>query len=715
MRSRQSLNGWWDYRIGEGEWTKKKVPYSAHPVGRSECKTTFAVDTFERAFLVLEGITYSATVILNGKRLGDMLPYCEYRYEVTNILREKNELTVILEDISPEFGPSEGWENYGGIIRGVYLEYVGKNYIEDVWWSTTFEDNYTTAHCRVEIKADTDSICVRLVNKRGECVGKANGYGVIEFDVLNPDMWSPDSPTLYTLEVAAGDDIVTEKVGFKDFGKKGRRFTLNGSELFLLGINRHDLWGDHGHTLTEEEMQQDMRMIKAIGINYVRLVHYPHNRRILEIADEIGLLVSEEPGLWWSNMSNQKICEGALEVLRRTILRDRNHISVAFWLSFNECIFTMEYLLDSVRISRETDPYHMVSGANCMSVEMTKENYPKSGFDFYTMHPYSMEPDRLIESAEKLNELPLLLTEWGGWRVHDNPRSFKWFTDLILQYSRNPEDKPVLAGAAYWCWADMYEFSRGENGCSDGLLKEGLVDAWRNPTPNLDLYTNIFRKLRLPEERKECGMNVIPVISKGPFREIDITNLCSSKESWEKMIEKSRIHDPRFYREQKGKRRMDNGPVLCEEIRSIGQLPVKLLETPYVVNKELIIPINEECRELHLVGNVSMPKGWPINGEYGELAAKYVVTYTDGTETVFPMRNGFEITTATAQYGPSRINPVSAKCPRVLYWHYDFDWEHYIANHCILPIDGKKKVLSLKLQDAGNDYDVLFYGITIAL
>lgn len=115
-------------------------------------------------------------------------------------------------------------------------------------------------------------------------------------------------------------------------------------------------------------MRSDMLLIKSAGVNYVRLVHYPHDPKILDLADELGLMVSEEPGLWWSDMKNQEICAGSLEVLRRTVLRDRNHVSVAFWLSFNECIFTPEYLMDSVRVCRENDSAHMVSGANCMDI-----------------------------------------------------------------------------------------------------------------------------------------------------------------------------------------------------------------------------------------------------------------------------------------------------------------------------------------------------------
>ena len=713
MRTRQSLNGWWDYRIGEGRWTKIRVPCSVRPVGRSEYALDFKAAPHRRAFLVLEGITYAAEVTLNGKKLGDMLPYCEYRFEITDILTEENHLSVLIEDIAPVFGPSEGWENYGGIIRGVYLEYTGESFIEDVVWSTTFEENYAAAHCRVEVAADASPVTVRLLDPCGRCVGSAEGEGVLTFDVDAPALWSPDSPALYTLEVAAGDDVRTEKVGFKDFTVSKKRFLLNGQPLFLLGVDRHDLWGDQGHTLTEEQMQRDMRMIKETGVNYVRLVHYPHSRRILEIADEIGLLVSEEPGLWWSDMNNPALCDGALEVMRRTVLRDRNHISIAFWLSFNECIFTMEYLKDSVRVCREADPYHMVSGANCMSNEMTKENYPKCGFDFYTMHPYAATPDRMTESAKVLDDMPLLLTEWGGWYMHDNPLNFRWFINTIVDYWNHSDDRPVIAGATYWCWSEIYEFSRGGNACQDGFLKEGLVDAWRNPTPDLDVFTSAFRRLRMPPEPKECAMTVLPIHPAGACKAVDVSALCDPMPAWDKMIAASREHDPRFHYKFKGTRRMDNGPKLCEEIRSVGTLPAALSVTPYVIDGELTIPVNAAASALHIIGNVSMPKGWPTHGSCGEVAAEYIVTYTDGTTEVHPMRNGLEITTATAQYGPSRINPVAANCPRALYWHYDFDWEHYIANHCVLPTDPAKTVASLTLRDAGNGYHVLFYGLTV--
>ena len=153
--------------------------------------------------------------------------------------------------------------------------------------------------------------------------------------VNDVNLWSPDSPNLYVLKVTLlnGEkelDVYTCKVGFREFICDKHRFLLNGEHLFIKGVCKHEMFGDSGHCPSLEQMRYDLQMIKDTGCNFVRLVHYPHNKKVLEIADEIGLMVSEEPGLWWSDTSDPEVSNGSLEVLRRTILRDRNHPSVVF-------------------------------------------------------------------------------------------------------------------------------------------------------------------------------------------------------------------------------------------------------------------------------------------------------------------------------------------------------------------------------------------------
>ncbi len=751
----------------------------------------------ERAFLVFEGITYAASVVLNGKPLGEMLPYSEYRFEITDCLLEKeNLLTVSIRDLDVVFGPSEGWENYSGIIRDVYIEYTSDSYLRDIIWNGALSDGYSRGRCEIEALVDTKRkdagaknmdtaaentdtgakgtdvgvkdtdtgakdtdpvVRAVLEDRRGRIVGEGTrqGSGRIEFEIEGPELWSPDTPCLYTLRcILLQDgkevDCLSQKVGFKDFRVQGKRFYLNGEPLFLLGVNRHDLYGDRGHTLTEEEMRKDMQMIKESGVNFVRLVHYPHNKRIIALADELGLLVSEEPGLWWSDMHNPEICAGALAVLKKVIERDRNHISIAFWLSFNECIFTLDFLKDAARVCRDTDPYHMVSGANCMDLTMTKENFTRCGFDFYTMHPYGPTVDRLVESAKTLTEMPLLLTEWGGFYCWHSERLFREFIRTILTLWRNPDSEPVLAGAVFWCWADIYEFHRGGAACQDGILQEGLVDINRNPTVNLQIFTEEFAKLRQPEpaaqyrieyetgltaEGRLIPLNLETASAGGAEAAVSVSsanaetlpaanpaewaaagsaqNSAVNESAWEAMIRASKEPIPRFYNERKAKRPMEKGPVLPEDIRMIGRFPVRLRKTPYVLCDVLRVPIGKPVSEIYVFGNVSMPRGFPIGGEYGEIIADYTVAYEDGSLETYPMKNGTDFTTASGIYGPSRIDPQSENSPRALRFSWRYDFEQYVINVGTLKTNPEKTTVSLTLTRRNDTYFPLLYGITV--
>ena len=99
--------------------------------------------------------------------------------------------------------------------------------------------------------------------------------------------------------------------------------------------------------------------------------------------------------------------------MRRTILRDRNHVSVAFWLCFNECKFTDDCLKECVETCRRYDPTRMVSGANNQTATETLRYFNKYGFDFYTIHPYAPTYEKAKECIKVLNDKPLIFTEWG--------------------------------------------------------------------------------------------------------------------------------------------------------------------------------------------------------------------------------------------------------------------------------------------------------------
>ncbi len=734
-RTTQLLNGWWDYRIADGRFIKKQIPYSDPPVGFAECRLDFdayAEGFGKRAFLVLEGITYSAEVTLNGRLLGTMLPYCEYRYEITDILKaENNRLSVIIRDTEIVFGAGEGWENYSGITRDVYVEYTNDVRVETVFFHNTVNEEMTAADCVAELKLDgyTDSLSanVTLRDKGGriaysDTVALESDKTDITWTLENPILWSPDCPTLYTLEIEitrGGEvvDIYSHKVGFKRLETREKRFYLNGNPFFLLGVCRHEIWGEKGHMLTDDEIRQDLLMIKNLGCNYCRLVHYPHRKKTLEIADEIGLFVSEEPGLWWSDMKDETIVDASLEVLRRTVVRDRNHVSVAFWLSFNECIFTPEFIKESARVCREVDPYRMVSGANCMSIEMTKQYFKECGFDFYTMHPYHTDPWRMTQCAKELTDMPLVFTEWGGHPVFNSPFHMKQFITEVVRLWQNDEKDEVVTGASFWCFSEMYEINRAAPACYDGLQCEGLVDRFRNPNVGYEVFREEFAKLHVKQTVPYFLTVEKFLAEKENYTTVDLSVAVKTEDQQKffvEMMKKSAEPIPRFHFECRNVRHMKAGPTLPEDIRALGQLPVLLSRKPVVVpcGSEFEIKIDSETDKIHLIGMTSMPKAYPIDGVFGEKMGEIVTKYADGSETVTSLRNGYEITTACAWYGPSRINPVASEAPRAIKFINDMDREHFVANLYSLPTDSGRKVEKVTLRVIAEGYNLLLYGVT---
>lgn len=704
----QSLNGIWDYRIGKGNFTKKEVPFSALPVGHSECKRVFNLENkAEKVFLRFDGITYYARVFLNGKMLGEMLPYSEYSFDISQIAQEKdNELLVEIEDISPEFGPTEGWENYGGIIRDVSLFYKSEENLKDVFFFCELKNDYKDAEYLVEIEASVEDVEWEItLSDDLSIIDKYITKSPLKRTVKDIKLWSPESPNLYNLEVnlikdGNVKDIYNCKVGFREFKCDRHRFILNGKPLFLQGVCKHEMFEDSGHTVTEEQIERDLELIKKTGCNFVRMEHYPHSKKTLEIADKIGLMVSEEPGLWWSETQVKAVAEGSLEVLRRTILRDRNHPSIVFWLCFNECKFTEQFLIDSARVCRENDPTRLVSGANCMSDEDTLKYYNICNFDFYTMHPYSDTFARAATSAKILVDKPLMFTEWGGYFVYDNPHLLTDFITEMYRLYENNSDDGALAGASFWYWAEVNDFGRGKPACVEGVLKEALVDIHRNPTMIYEPYKKAWEDAKKSENVIDnYYYNSLGSISGKPL-------FCDSATDTELLKNIFSEKKPEKFNRMRGKI-ISVGPVLQKEaIKGINLVPFMLTkDNPLIFKGEAIT----NC--ISVVGLTTDAAGYPIMGEYGERAGEIIIEIENGGELVKPLRNGMEFTTAFSSIGSSRINPVAENTERIAEFGYEKNFENYVINRLNIKLPQKELIKTVELKITTNKYTLLIYGV----
>ncbi len=735
-RQKFDLGGMWKFRVPGGEYTTRRVPGSYPLCGVSEYTRSFTwnAQPDKRVFLCTEGISYEGTLIVNGTEVGKTLPYCHESFDITDLLTENNELTVVVKDISVPFGVMAGWCCYSGIIRAIYLEVRAESYIEDVWFRHTLTDDLTHADATIAVelagKQEKDTRVVAELWFKDKLVATAQGLENLAFSVEKPELWSPDSPTLYDLCVSLEVGGVTVdnwnvEVGFRSFKMHKNLFYLNGKKFFLKGICRHDLGtAEEGQTLSDEAIEKDFRMIKDLGANFVRLVHYPHDERVVQLANRMGLMISEEPGLWWSNMKNEDIVRPALEVLKKTIIRDRSLPCVAFWMSFNECVFTQEFLNEAVELSRKYDPDRYASGANCMTVDMTKQMFDIANIDFYTQHPYGTDPGH-VSGREKrsttLDDLfdsyadkPLIFTEWGGWYVVDNPELFRRFCEKMKEGFRRDR----LAGMCYWMFADMYEYNRN-TACIEGLQYEGLVTIHREPKVDYYVMQKFYRELDQDPAQPmaqvahpECGGDVTEscAISLAGLNEGE-----AQAENWAVATEESRTLNSHIITSRL-KRYITYGPQLPFACEAVGNLKFDALQKPVVIGDkapECDFKVGKSGKQLVLLGNVVYSLGHPIYGEIGDVYATMTLKYADGSVQEMPLRNGIELLTVMTTYTSSKIDPISPVLKNAVTFSYDKNYENYRIYTLAVDLKSDTVLESVSIKSVSEQKHILLYGASL--
>ena len=169
----------------------------------------------------------------------------------------------------------------------------------------------------------------------------------LKTDVANPDLWSAEHPSLYTLTCELLDDAGQVKdatairVGFREIDLKGNVFRVNGTPVKLMGVNRHDHNMTGGKAVTREDMRRDVELMKQLNFNAVRTSHYPNDPWFYDMCDELGLYVMDEANCESHGVNgllvNDSIWASSyLERAVRMVERDKNHPSIVIWSLGNE-------------------------------------------------------------------------------------------------------------------------------------------------------------------------------------------------------------------------------------------------------------------------------------------------------------------------------------------------------------------------------------------
>jgi Glycosyl hydrolases family 2, TIM barrel domain/Glycosyl hydrolases family 2, sugar binding domain/Glycosyl hydrolases family 2 len=308
----------------------------------------------KRIFLVFEGVMTDTEVRINGRSAGPKHQggFYRFKYEITDLIQVgENLLEVDVSKVSsdPSVERAERQADYwvfGGIYRPVYIEAVPKEFIE---WVAI--DARADGTCRVDAhiggSQDADAIKLEIIGRTGGLLGAAavatvergSDKATIRTQSRGHKPWTAETPNLYTARVSLlkGDEVVhavSERFGFRTFEvKPGDGLYLNGRKIRLKGVCRHSFWPDSGRCLSREISYDDVRLIKAMNMNAVRMSHYPPDRHFLQACDELGLYVLDELAGWQKPPYSTEIGK---KLVKEMVTRDVCHPCILFWDNANE-------------------------------------------------------------------------------------------------------------------------------------------------------------------------------------------------------------------------------------------------------------------------------------------------------------------------------------------------------------------------------------------
>lgn len=308
----------------------------------------------KRIFIVFEGVMTDTEVTINGKSAGPVHQggFYRFKYEITNLVKTgENLLEVTVSKVSSNSSVEQAERQadywvFGGIYRPVYLEVVPGEFIE---WTAVDARADGTFSIDVHLAGinSADTVMVEISSLDGQKLGEpfevkilpGQNKATLNTKVSGQKLWTAETPNLYQVKVTlseAGSEIhsVTEKFGFRTFEvRPGDGLYLNGQKIRLKGINRHSFYPDSGRCLSRNISYDDVKLIKEMNMNSVRMSHYPPDVHFLEACDELGLYVLDELAGWQKPPYDTDVGK---KLVKELVMRDVSHPCILFWDNGNE-------------------------------------------------------------------------------------------------------------------------------------------------------------------------------------------------------------------------------------------------------------------------------------------------------------------------------------------------------------------------------------------
>ncbi len=496
---RLEVPGDWNSQSPELKYYEGTVWYARHFDANPKLGT--------REFLYFGAVSYRCKVYLNGKEIAEHEGgFTPFEVDVTNELRKGDNFLVVevnnrrTKDAIPAL--AFDWWNYGGITRDVMLVTVPDNYVED-YFIRLDKKNHDIVDVDVrmsEPKAGVKvSVEIPALGKTVSGITDAKGCFSAKLQSKKLRLWAPDAPVLYDVNVTGGDDNVKERIGFRNIRTNGTKILINGKPQFMRCISFHEEIPQRmGRACSKADAVTLLSAAHDLGVNMIRLAHYPQNEYTVRLAEEMGIVLWQEIPIWQGiDFSDNGTRTKAQNMLTEMISRDKNRCAVGFWGVANETKPSAErddFLKSLLKTGRDIDTTRLYVAAFDL-VEFDKDRKLFTMNDPFTenldvvavnkymgwYHPWPLSP---AESVWEVNpDKPLIISEFGGEALYGQSGSrdvvSSWSEDyqarLYEDNLRMFENIPNLAGVSPWILFDFRSPFRFHPTNQEGWNRKGLV------------------------------------------------------------------------------------------------------------------------------------------------------------------------------------------------------------------------------------------------
>ncbi len=487
-----------------------------------------------------------------------------------------------------------------GIFREIYLMATPKVTLKDFFVRSELDNNYKDARLKVRASLHNyginDAVGYRieaiLIDSEGNLVNEkpvaadivdiVHGTGrtiEIEGIVDNPRKWSAEEPYLYSFVITLTNPVgkITEvrtcKFGFRKIELKEQRLLVNGKEVLLRGVNRHEFHPLYGHALPAKITAADIRLIKANNINAIRTSHYPNDPVFYQLCDYFGIYVMDEADLETHGLryripgGNPAWTEAVVDRMVRMVERDKNHPCIIMWSLGNEAGYGTNFLKmkEAALAIDDTRPFHY-EGDHILDISdifsmmyATPQQVERVG-QGKTVRAGMLEQNNPLGSFVKEHQYgdkPFVLCEYAH-AMGNSLGNFQKYMDVFEKY-------PCCIGGFIWDFSDQSILCKTEKGDDfwtyggdfddkphDGTFcGNGILAADRSPHPALFEVKKVYQEIKVSALDLDKGL--LEIENKYSFR-----NLCNFVEiSWQVtaegfVIEKGTVESPDIEPQGKG-------------------------------------------------------------------------------------------------------------------------------------------------------------------